>query len=237
MSPVETGAAGAEGPATEDPATEDPATEDPATEDPVAGETPPDSTAGAVEAPIGPEEDGVVPGEPVPGEPVPGEPVPGAEVEALVAERDEYLDTLRRLQAEFDNFRKRTARQQAETFDRAVEAVVERLLPALDALDLALAHVGGSGGSELESAFVRIGTLLRDILAKEGLERIDADGVAFDPTVHDAVAHVSADDESAVAGGPGGGESAPEPAVVETLRAGYRLKGRVLRPAMVKVRA
>ncbi len=217
MSPVATGAGGAEGPATEGPAT---------------GATPPDSTVGAVEAPIGPEADGVVPGEPVP-----GEAVAGAEVEALVAERDEYLDTLRRLQAEFDNFRKRTARQQAETFDRAVEAVVERLLPALDALDLALAHVGGSGGSELESAFVRIGTLLRDILAKEGLERIDADGVAFDPTVHDAVAHVSADDESAVAGGPGGGEGAPEPAVVETLRAGYRLKGRVLRPAMVKVRA
>ena len=223
MSPVETGAEG--------PVTEDPATEDPATEDPVAGETPPDSTAGAVEAPIGPEEDGVVPGEPVP-----GEPVPGAEVEALVAERDEYLDTLRRLQAEFDNFRKRTARQQAETFDRAVEAVVERLLPALDALDLALAHVGGSGGSELESAFVRIGTLLRDILAKEGLERIDADGVAFDPTVHDAVAHVPAEESRPEQDG--SGEAAPaEPAVVETLRAGYRLKGRVLRPAMVKVRS
>jgi molecular chaperone GrpE len=158
------------------------------------------------------------------------------DVETVIAERDEYLDALRRMQAEFDNFRKRTARQQSETFDRAVETVVERLLPALDALDLALAHVGSAGSGELEPAFVQIGSLLRDILAKEGLERIDADGVAFDPTVHDAVAHVPADE-----GQPeqdGASEAGPaEPAVVETLRAGYRLKGRVLRPAMVKVRA
>ncbi len=242
MTPVESGAGGAEDPAAEDPAADDPADDDPTFDDPTfddrvaggpaIGETPPGSTADAAEALAGTETDGMVPGKPLP-----GEPVTGAEVQALVAERDEYLDTLRRLQAEFDNFRKRTARQQAETFDRAVEAVVERLLPALDALDLALAHVDVSGGSELESAFVRIGTLLRDILAKEGLERIDADGGAVDPTVPDAVAHVSADEGSAVAGGPGDVEAMPEPAVVETLRAGYRLKGRVLRPAMVKVRA
>ncbi|HVC26112.1 MAG TPA: nucleotide exchange factor GrpE [Acidimicrobiales bacterium] len=159
---------------------------------------------------------------------------PGAgAVDLVAAERDEYLDALRRLQADFENFRKRTARQQAETFDRASEAVIERLLPALDALDLALAHAGEKGEppTDLEVAFAQIGNLLRDVLAKEGLERIDSTGVAFDPTVHDAVAHVPAGEEDGVATDVSG------PAVVETLRTGYRLKGRVLRPAMVKVRA
>jgi len=157
----------------------------------------------------------------------------GIDLASVLAERDEYLDALRRLQAEFDNYRKRTARQQAETFDRASEAVIERLLPALDALDLALAHVGEKGepATDLDGAFAQIGSLLRDVLAKEGLERIDSTGVAFDPTIHDAVAHVPAGDDDGAAG------DVPGPAVVETLRAGYRLKGRVLRPAMVKVRA
>ena len=177
-----------------------------------------------------------VEGADVEGADVEGADVEDVDIEIVKAERDEYLDALRRMQAEFDNFRKRTARQQSETFDRAVETVVERLLPALDALDLALAHVGSAGAGELEPAFVQIGSLLRDILAKEGLERIDADGVAFDPTVHDAVAHVPAEESQPEQDGRG--EAAPaEPAVVETLRAGYRLKGRVLRPAMVKVRA
>lgn len=175
----------------------------------------------------------------------------------VTAQRDEYLDALRRLQAEFENFRKRMARQQQESFERATQVVVERLLPALDALDLALAHaveppeasaeapgvppvedaVAAEGGGaaagaeepgatgELEAALVKIANLLRDILAKEGLERIDAAGVAFDPNVHDAVA-----------GAPGSG-TGDGPAVVEVLRAGYRLRGRVLRPAMVKVSA
>jgi molecular chaperone GrpE len=162
------------------------------------------------------------------------------ELAKVAAERDEYLDALRRLQAEFENFRKRTARQQSELLERGSETVIQRILPALDALDLALAHVGeraDSGASELDAAFVQIGNLLRDVLAKEGLERIDATGVAFDPTVHDAVAHVPAEE---IAGGPElavGADSVAGPAVVETLRAGYRLKGRVLRPAMVKVRA
>jgi len=163
------------------------------------------------------------------------------ETAVLTAERDEYLDALRRLQADFDNFRKRTTRLQAEAQERAAESVVQKLLPVLDALDLALAHVGerdGSGGgtSELESAFVQIGNLLRDVLAKEGLERVDEVGVSFDPTIHDAVAHESAaDGEQSEAGEDSSADGGP--VVVESMRAGYRLKGRVLRPAMVKVRA
>ncbi|HTW97152.1 MAG TPA: nucleotide exchange factor GrpE [Acidimicrobiales bacterium] len=151
-------------------------------------------------------------------------------VKAL-AERDEYLDALRRLQADFENFRKRTERQLDEVRSRASESLLERLLPVVDAFDYALAHLSeGSGEHEALTALVQVGGLLRDTLAKEGLERIDAVGVAFDPTVHDAVAH-EAPAEGGGAGGGGGGA-----VVDEVLRAGYLLKGRVLRPAMVKVR-
>lgn len=149
---------------------------------------------------------------------------------ALERERDEYLDALRRLQAEFDNYRKRVTRQQSELLERASESLLERLLPSLDALDLATVHHGGEADGEsaqLAAALGQIASLLRDTLAKEGLERIDEAEVAFDPTVHDAVAHDTDDD---VEGGPHG------VVVVEVLRPGYRLKGRVLRPAMVRVR-
>jgi molecular chaperone GrpE len=148
-------------------------------------------------------------------------------VKAL-AERDEYLDALRRLQAEFDNFRKRTERQLADIRSRASESLLARLLPVLDAIDLALAH--GAAEGEGGEALVQVGGLLRDTLAKEGLERIDAIGVPFDPTMHDAVAHVPAE-EDATDDAAGGGA-----VVDEVLRAGYELQGRVLRPAMVKVR-
>ncbi|MCU1494927.1 MAG: GrpE protein [Acidimicrobiaceae bacterium] len=164
----------------------------------------------------------------------------GSELAKVTAERDEYLDALRRLQAEFENYRKRTARQQAELLERGSETVIQRVLPALDALDLALAHVGERGdapGSELDAAFVQIGNLLWDVLAKEGLERIDATGVVFDPTVHDAVAHASAEESAEPVVEDEESEEPSGPAVAEVLRAGYRLKGRVLRPAMVKVRA
>ena len=150
---------------------------------------------------------------------LPGEPLdPLVE---LATQRDEYLDALLRLQADFDNFRKRTLRQQTELLERASASLLERLLPTLDAVDLAVAHASG----EDAPVFEQIASLLRDALAKEGLERIDDDGVEFDPTIHDAVAHVPSAEEA----------EPSKPAVGEVLRAGYRLKGRVLRPAMVKV--
>jgi molecular chaperone GrpE len=152
----------------------------------------------------------------------------GDEIEVLRAERDEYLDALRRLQAEFDNYRKRTLRQQTDLLGRASESLIERLLPILDALDLAVAHSDEPdvNAEALIEALQQISALARDTLLKEGVERIDAAGVPFDPTVHDAVAHLprAADD--------------PDRGVVvdDVLRAGYQLKGRVLRPAMVRVR-
>lgn len=154
------------------------------------------------------------------------EEVPDPFADAL-RQRDEYLDDLRRLQAEFENYRKRVARQSDEVTDRATAAVLERILPALDALDLARDHAGepvGETAKQLASALAQISSLLRDALAKDGLDRIDEVGVEFDPAIHDAVAHEPAEDD------------AHGVVVAQVLRAGYRLKGRVVRPAMVKVR-
>ncbi len=141
-------------------------------------------------------------------------------------ERDEYLDALRRLQADFENYRKRVERQFDELAARGVTALVGRLLPVLDALDLAedhvLAETAHDGALAAEAkALVQARALLLDTLEKDGLERAGAAGEPFDPTVHDAVAHADGDDG---------------PVVDEVLRAGYRWRGQVLRPAMVKVR-
>jgi len=141
-------------------------------------------------------------------------------------ERDEYLDALRRLQADFENYRKRVERQFEELAARGVSALVGRLLPVLDTLDLAEDHLLAEASSDAAmvaeaKALVQARALLLDTLEKEGLERVGGAGEPFDPTVHDAVAHAE---------GEGG------PTVDEVLRAGYRWRGQVLRPAMVKVR-
>jgi len=135
---------------------------------------------------------------------------------ALQRERDDYLDTLRRLQADFDNFRKRTLKQQTDVLERAAQGLVEKLLPVLDAAGLAATHGAGD-------AVAPVVSLLLDTLRREGLETIaPGDGTSFDPTMHEAVAHEPGD---------GGVQE-----VVSLLRAGYRWKGTLLRPAMVTVR-
>ena len=154
-------------------------------------------------------------------------------------ERDEYLDMLRRVQADFENYKKRMVRQQTDLLERAAEGLVVRLLPVLDAFDLARTHLEGEGSPE-SKALLQAASLLSDTLAKEGLERLDDHGAPFDPTRHDAVEHQpadadadadSADDEDAAAAAAHKG-----PVVSEVLRPGYRYKGKVIRPAMVKVR-
>ena len=134
------------------------------------------------------------------------------DMDRLQSERNDYLDQLLRTRADFDNYRKRILKQQSEHQERAAEALVEKLLEALDTFDLAVAH--GQG-------FEQVRDMLVTILTKEGLERIDPAGEQFDPNEADAVAHEEGD------GGP---------VVAEVLRPGYRWKGRVIRPAMVKVR-
>lgn len=132
----------------------------------------------------------------------------------LRAERDEYLSALQRVQAEFDNYRKRTAAASKEMVAAGTARIVESLLPVLDACDAAAGH-----GDESVDAIC--GQLL-SVLVKEGLERIPSVGETFDPEIHEAVLHEP---------GEGG-----EQTVVEELRAGYRWGGKVLRAAMVKVR-
>jgi molecular chaperone GrpE len=138
------------------------------------------------------------------------------DLDQLRRERDEYLDALRRLQADFENYKKRMIRQQTDQLTRAAEALVEKLLPVLDTADLAVHHAG-------DDAVVQLRAALSDALGREGLERIDPVGELFDPNVADAVAHEPDEEGSG-------------PTVAEVLRAGYRWKGRVIRPAMVKVR-
>jgi molecular chaperone GrpE len=163
------------------------------------------------------------------------------------AERDEYLDSLRRLQAEFENYKKRVIKQQGEQTARGAMTLLEKLLPVLDTLDLAIEHMGDPGsvdGRALEAVYSQ----LRDVLTKEGLERISPIGEHFDPTAHEAVAHLPAEDPAKADAGAGAGEGDDtavggagsradgEPVVAEVMRAGYRWRGTVVRPAMVMVR-
>jgi molecular chaperone GrpE len=146
-----------------------------------------------------------------------------AKLAQLESERDEYLDTLRRVQAEFENYRKRVIKEQTALVDRATEGLVERLLPVLDSFELALKNIDAADSDDIEN--VRKGVELvyaelLGVLEKAGLSRVEAQGKPFDPNEHEAVMQ---DD----------GEG--EPVVADVLRTGYTLKGRVLRPAMVKV--
>ncbi|HXQ19803.1 MAG TPA: nucleotide exchange factor GrpE [Acidimicrobiales bacterium] len=156
------------------------------------------------------------------------------DVAALQKERDEYLSALQRVQADFENYRKRVLRQQDEQSARAALGLVEKLLPVLDSLDLAVAHIEKSGvdvaASPEAHALVHARSLLNETLAKDGLERVDASGAVFDPSIHDAVARTEAE----AAGDPNA--PAAETTIEEVLRAGYRWRGQVLRPAMVRVR-
>jgi molecular chaperone GrpE len=141
---------------------------------------------------------------------------------AARAEAAEYREHLQRLQAEFENYRKRVLREQTRALEFATEPVMSRLLEVLDEFELAL--VAAEQRPDLDK-FLRgveiVYAKLLDILRAEGLERIDAEGRPFDPTQHEALFQVE--------GGDG------EPYVADVLRSGYRLKGRVIRPAGVKV--
>ena len=141
-----------------------------------------------------------------------------SELERVQGERDEYLDALRRLQADFENYRKRVQRDQDAAADRAGEKLVNRLLPVLDTFELALVHEGATEGSPL----ARMHDALLAALEGEGLERLSPVGEPFDPAFAEAVLHEDGDGDG--------------PVVAEVLRAGYVWKGRVVRAAMVKVR-
>jgi molecular chaperone GrpE len=143
-------------------------------------------------------------------------------LEALSAERDEYLNDLKRVAAEFENYRKRAARDQAEFALRANERLVKELLPVLDDLGRALEAAEEHEEAKLEEGVRLVHRQLSDVLRKEGLAEIETDG-KFDPHVHEALLTQPSE--------------APEGSVIDVVQKGYKLGDRVLRPARVVVAA
>lgn len=137
----------------------------------------------------------------------------------LDAARDQHL----RLAAEFDNFRKRVARERTELSDRAQAALVTRLLDVLDDMDRLVSDGGAASPERLREAIVLVDRKLRKELEAAGLERIDPVGQAFDPSLHEAVSAVAPPSE------------AQDHEVSATFQTGYRYKGSLVRPARVQV--
>jgi molecular chaperone GrpE len=154
----------------------------------------------------------------------PGPRQPGSEhvseVERLRAERDTLVDRLARMQAEFDNARKRSAKEQQDYRDYALADAVKALIPVLDSFDRALQT--SPEKSEFHAGVELIHKQLQDALAKIGVRPISAKGEQFDPRFHEAIEMVDTDE-------------VPDHRVIEELQSGYKLKDRLLRPAMVKV--
>jgi molecular chaperone GrpE len=144
------------------------------------------------------------------------------DLEAARAEAAQYLDHLKRLQAEFDNYRKRMLKEQTAAIDMASEPVVRRLLEVLDEFELALmAATEKPDFDRFLHGVELVYAKLLDSLRAEGLERIEADGKPFDPEQHEAMMQT--------------GEGDGDPMVADVLRPGYTLRGRVIRPAGVRV--
>jgi molecular chaperone GrpE len=143
------------------------------------------------------------------------------EIERLKAERDQLYDRLARLQAEFENSRKRASREQQEFRDYAVADAIKKLLPIVDSFELAL-RSPSQDGAEFRAGIELILRQLQDALGKVGIVAVPAKGEPFNPHLHEAVEVVETSDF-------------PENSVIEELQRGYRLKDRLLRPAMVRV--
>jgi molecular chaperone GrpE len=161
-------------------------------------------------------------GPPAPSDEPRAEVVEGDELERARAEAAEYRDHLQRLQAEFDNYRKRVLKEQTRAIEFAAQPAMLRLLEVLDEFDLALMAAERSPDFEQFRRGVElVYAKLVDSLRAEGLERIDAEDKPFDPAEHEALMQ--------------SGGSDGEPHVVEVFRPGYRLKGSVVRPASVRI--
>jgi molecular chaperone GrpE len=144
-----------------------------------------------------------------------------ADIDLLQRERDDLLGTSQRLQADFENYRKRVLREQTALVERATEGLIEQLLPVVDSFELAIQNIGDDSDVEsLRKGVELVYAELLGVLERAGLEPIAALGEPFDPNVHEAVMQ---------------DDGAGEPVVGGVLRSGWKLKGRVLRPAMVKV--
>lgn len=149
------------------------------------------------------------------------------ELKARAAKADEHWDRLLRTAADFENFKKRAARERHEAAQSATAALIHKLLPVLDHFEMAQAAAQNapapqSGTAALQDGITMIQQQLKGILAETGLEEVDATGRPFDPTLHEAVSQLETAD-------------APEGQVVQQIRKGYKLRERLLRPATVVV--
>jgi molecular chaperone GrpE len=147
-------------------------------------------------------------------------PVPRAEFDLLKAERDQLLDRLARLQAEFENARKRAERDKVANRDYAVGSVVEKFLPVLDHFEMALNSTGTA--EQLRAGVELIVKQMEDVLSQLHVTAIPTLGVEFDPRHHEALGSVERHD-------------LPDQHVAEEIRRGYKLRDKLLRPALVRV--
>jgi molecular chaperone GrpE len=147
------------------------------------------------------------------------------ELKSRASKADEHWDRLLRTTADFDNFKKRAARERTDAVQFANAELLRKLLPVLDSFEMALAAVQtakDAKSSSLQAGIVMVQSQLKSILAESGLEEIDATGKEFDPTQHEAVSQQDTAD-------------VPEGRVVQQIRKGYKLRDRLLRPAAVVV--
>ena len=150
---------------------------------------------------------------------------PSAGLEALRAELEERQDRFLRLQADFENFRRRTLREREEAYQYGHQNLVKDLLPTVDNLERAIEHARKSGREDLDGVLQGIDLVRRElmgVLAKHGVTEIEALGQAFDPSVHEALAQIE-------------DPTVPANTVVQVFQKGYRLRDRLLRPAQVVV--
>ncbi len=160
-----------------------------------------------------------------PGEAADLSPEQIAELKARVAKADENWERLLRTTADFDNFKKRAAREKIESLQYANVALLQKILPVLDNFEMALAatqNVKDEKLASLQSGVAMIQSQLKSALTETGLEEIDATGKPFDPTLHEAISQQESAD-------------VPEGNVLQQVRKGYKLKDRLLRPAAVIV--
>ncbi|HKF53733.1 MAG TPA: nucleotide exchange factor GrpE [Candidatus Acidoferrales bacterium] len=146
------------------------------------------------------------------------------ELEKLAAEKADLKNTLLRLQADFDNYRKRIDRERHHDRHRGAEVLVENLLPVLDGFDRAISAHRDAAHDEFRKGFELIRKQMLDVLSKQGLQKIETEGKPFDPNFHHAIERVETSDQL-------------DDTVLEELQAGYVFHGKVLRPAMVRVAA
>jgi molecular chaperone GrpE len=148
-----------------------------------------------------------------------------AELQARAAKADEYKDNWLRTAADFENFKKRAARERAEAAQSASVALLQKLLPILDNFEMAQVAAQSAQGDKLVSLQTGIAMIqqqLKSLLVDAGLEEIDASGKPFDPTFHEAVSQQETKDS-------------PEGQIIQQIRKGYKFRERLLRPAAVIV--